>query len=63
MNDEDFLKLIRHHKIATVSFLEDQSESAVGLETHDIYIIEQAEEIEEDPAIENTEQMIMHLRK
>ena len=56
MNDKDFLKLIRHHQIATVSYSEEQSaEAAAGLGSHDIYIIGQPEEIEEISEKENTQ--------
>ena len=56
LNDKDFLKLIRHHQIATVSYSEEQSaEAAAGLGSHDIYIIGQPEEIEEISEKENTQ--------
>ena len=54
MTDEDFFKLIRHHKIATVSYADD-SFSTAGLESHDIYIIDQPEEIEVVSDAENTQ--------
>jgi len=56
MNDEDFLKLIRHHKIATVSYQDGEStEAGDGLGSHDIYIIEQPEVIEDLSEEENTQ--------
>jgi hypothetical protein len=54
LSDEDFFKLIRHHKIATVSYSDDK-DATTGLESHDIYIIDQPEVVEEDSQTESHE--------